>query len=354
MLYFISLAFFFQAKALRRVEVDNPISSESYVRNSAFSSAQWKQPKEEKPSLAIGNPKLIFDIGMNRGDDTNNYLRLGFNVVSVEANPAWANKMSEVFRSHVENGKLVIKNMAISDKLDQSLSFYIPKLKQGASEMLNWLDAQGLLKQSNFTTSTSSVINETDSVLAISVLNHMDELSSISKGQACGWFGCDHGDSFCECQEVPVTSTTCAELIRQHGTPHYLKVDIEGYDGHCMRSIAALPCSKLPSYISFEEQSGHSHAVASSEELIRALSVRGYAWKVSRQNFTNHAKLGTGPFGEDAQDYMFEKKWSLGTEAVQRANIGCWSYSSEQAGPPLFDCDIHGRLDISSCSDEMR
>jgi len=58
MLYFISLAFFFQAKALRRVEVDNPISSESYVRNSAFSSAQWKQPKEEKNQawpLAIQN-----------------------------------------------------------------------------------------------------------------------------------------------------------------------------------------------------------------------------------------------------------------------------------------------------------
>jgi hypothetical protein len=47
---------------------------------------------------------------------------------------------------------------------------------------------------------------------------------------------------------VPVT--TCADLIRQHGVPFYMKVDIEGYDGACLSSLEK---QSLPRYISTED-----------------------------------------------------------------------------------------------------
>ena len=54
-------------------------------------------------------------------------------------------------------------------------------------------------------------------------------------------------------REVAVSTTTCGELIKKYGTPHYVKVDIEGFDGDCMLDLAELPCASLPSFISFEE-----------------------------------------------------------------------------------------------------
>ena len=32
-------------------------------------------------------PKLVYDVGMNNGDDTAYYLRMGYRVVAFEANP---------------------------------------------------------------------------------------------------------------------------------------------------------------------------------------------------------------------------------------------------------------------------
>ena len=36
------------------------------------------------------DPKLVYDVGVHRGDDTAYYLHKGFRVVGVEANPAMA------------------------------------------------------------------------------------------------------------------------------------------------------------------------------------------------------------------------------------------------------------------------
>jgi len=43
----------------------------------------------------IGN--LIYDIGMNNGDDTAYYLQRGFRVIAVEANPALVSQAIQRF-----------------------------------------------------------------------------------------------------------------------------------------------------------------------------------------------------------------------------------------------------------------
>jgi FkbM family methyltransferase len=296
-------------------------------------------------SAAPQNGKLVFDVGMNRGDDTKMYLDMGYNVVSIEANPTWANKVGALLKNDMASGKLKIENVAISNAKDGSgLTFYIPKSKpRGWTDMFARFFSPVVIT-SNF--EGSKLMNESAGVDTL--LAHVDETSSLSKQRACGFLHCDELFSTCECQSIEVKATTCADLIEKHGTPHYLKVDVEGFDGHCMRSLATMPCSKLPQFISFEEQSVWEGSVAGSAELIEALSARGYTWKVSRQDLALHAKLGTGPFGEEASDYVHGKEWTAGTEAKKQATAYCWKNGSPDA---QYDCDVHGKFDMSKCTE---
>src|SRR5262249_5480686 len=50
------------------------------------------------------NPGLIYDVGMNNGDDTAYYLRRGFRVVAIEPNPALVATACERFRREIETG----------------------------------------------------------------------------------------------------------------------------------------------------------------------------------------------------------------------------------------------------------
>ena len=44
---------------------------------------------------------LVFDIGLNRGQDTANYLAKGYNVVAVEANPELVEFCSQRFSREI-------------------------------------------------------------------------------------------------------------------------------------------------------------------------------------------------------------------------------------------------------------
>jgi len=276
-------------------------------------------------SLKIGEQipdKLVYDIGMNRGDDTAAYLKQGYKVVAVEANPVWIKKNTEVFKDDIANGRLTILHNTVDQESGNTMSFWSANLKPQAEAVTNWLENNGYTVAAS---SASSVQHE--SGLA-NWLAHFDEASSTSEENACNMtktFGsknlgrCSDTHPMCTCDEAPVRSLTCTDMMKQYGVPHYLKIDIEGYDGLCMKNLATAPCSSLPPFISFEEQSIHPINVAGSEELITALSARGYSWKVSRQKFAQHFELGTGPFGEDVDDHVRGKVWSDATDAMTRA-----------------------------------
>src|SRR5271155_3844914 len=59
-------------------------------------------------------PNLIYDIGMNNGDDTAYYLRRGFHVIAVEADPQLAATGAERFANEIESGRLTILNIGIA------------------------------------------------------------------------------------------------------------------------------------------------------------------------------------------------------------------------------------------------
>ena len=59
--------------------------------------------------------RLVYDVGMCRGEDTEFYLSRGCRVVGIEANPALVAALRAKFASEIGRGQLHIVDKAISD-----------------------------------------------------------------------------------------------------------------------------------------------------------------------------------------------------------------------------------------------
>ena len=59
---------------------------------------------------------LIYDVGMNNGDDTAYYLSLGFRTVAIEANPELVEQAKARFAREIASGRLIILNIGIADR----------------------------------------------------------------------------------------------------------------------------------------------------------------------------------------------------------------------------------------------
>jgi len=140
---------------------------------------------------------LIIDVGMHDGEDAAFYMHEGFRVVSIEANPALYQRARERFADQIKSGQLTILNVAIADE-EGERDFYVNL--------------------------------------------HDDHYSSLDPvyGQREGKF-----------KTIKVRTGRFDKIISTHGTPAYLKVDIEGADLTVLRQLANVPTK--PRFISVEE-----------------------------------------------------------------------------------------------------
>ncbi len=138
---------------------------------------------------------LIYDIGLCHGEDTQYYLRCGYNVVAVEANPYLVQKAKEKFSKAIASGQLTILNIGISD-VEGIIPFWVNKATP--------------------------------------------QFGSFEKDIASR-----NGNP----QMIEVTSQRFGTILEKYGTPSYLKIDIEGKDHVCLED---LPIKDLPEYVSFE------------------------------------------------------------------------------------------------------
>jgi FkbM family methyltransferase len=139
---------------------------------------------------------LIFDVGMNNGDDTAYYLHRGFRVVAVEADPTLANAARCKFSDAIAAKRLDVVNIAIGPRHEVA-PFYLCQ--------------------------TNNVWNSFRKDVASRDGN--------------------------EPQIIDVPCVPFQSLLAQYGVPLYLKVDIEGHDHFC---LTALDRADLPRYVSFE------------------------------------------------------------------------------------------------------
>jgi FkbM family methyltransferase len=143
---------------------------------------------------------LIFDLGMHKGEDSEFYLKKGFRVVAVEADPELAASATERLARYVMAGQLKVVNRAIAPRAGP-ITFY-------ACE-------------------TASIWGTIDKGWA-------DRRARLGA----------------RVHEMTVDGIQFPGLLQDYGVPHYLKIDIEGADVFCLESLLEQP--ERPSFISLE------------------------------------------------------------------------------------------------------
>ena len=73
-------------------------------------------------------PELIYDVGMNNGDDSAFYLARGFRVVAIEADPSLAVAGRERSRREIADGHLMLLNVGIAGEEGEA-EFWICETK---------------------------------------------------------------------------------------------------------------------------------------------------------------------------------------------------------------------------------
>lgn len=142
---------------------------------------------------------LICDVGMHTGEDTEFYLKKGFRVLAVEANPALCARNAERFSEPIAQGRLTILHACVADR-------------DGVSEFH---------------------VNRT-----------VTEWSSAHEHLGARGGGADR---------IEVPARALDSVFRDHGVPYYLKIDIEGSDDTAIRALRAMRIR--PVYVSYEASS---------------------------------------------------------------------------------------------------
>jgi FkbM family methyltransferase len=141
-------------------------------------------------------PNLIYDVGMYDGADTAYYLKKGYNVVSIEADPVLVHKASVKFKKYIAQNKLKIINQGIA-AVEGNADFFVNEVNPF------W--------------------------------NSFDE--SISARDQLPY------------HKITIKCNTFDNILKEYGVPYYLKIDIEGHDKFC---LLGLNNEDLPQYVSFE------------------------------------------------------------------------------------------------------
>ena len=199
---------------------------------------------------------MIFDLGFYNGLDAEFYIKKGHKVVGLEANPDMVKKGIIKFKKHIEKGRLILINKAVFDKIG-TITFYVN-----------------------------------------------DIYSSYEK-----WIAERDGT---RSKPITVKTTTLTELCKEYGTPHYIKVDIEGCEAMISKQVFTL--KKKPQFISFET------LWKTFAEVFAWLLVSGYK-KFQLINQLNNPKrnplfteYSSGYFGED----LPKNKWISYEELLER------------------------------------
>ncbi|MBS9768168.1 MAG: FkbM family methyltransferase [Flavobacteriaceae bacterium] len=212
---------------------------------------------------------LIYDVGLHEGEDTDFYLKKGFDVVAFEANPDLIQRCKKRFSNEIQTEQLIIVEGAIVD-----FGINIREKKSSVKFFRN-----------NNNNHWGTVVE-----------------SWAKRNEMLGTEN--------EIIEVPAVNFT--ECLQKYGIPHYLKIDIEGMDTLCLKALSDF--EEKPDYISIESEKISFEALEKEFELFEKL---GYSsFKVVNQatissqkepknseegKFCNYLFLAgaTGLFGKD-------------------------------------------------------
>ena len=139
--------------------------------------------------------RLIYDIGMYDGSDTKYYLSKGYKVVAIEANPNLIEDAKQMFAKEIDSKQLSLVHVAI-DREEGQITLDLCADDLGSSTIVR---------------------------------------SHLGKRQISG--------------SVTVPAMPIGMVMEMYGKPWAMKIDIEGADGICVKSLTK---NDRPEYLSFE------------------------------------------------------------------------------------------------------
>jgi len=173
--------------------------------------SQGNASAKQVPSAELVAGNLVYDFGFYNGADSRSYLAAGMNVIAIEADPTLvqAAKKDPQLLAWMNSGQLKLINTAIAPAGGQTWTkFYMNKCTQ--------------------------------------------EWNSFYSSIGCRSCPPPHVENHESCTEVPVTASTCAQILQQNGVPKYFKLDIEGAESGCYNALSMLPDMARPMFISGE------------------------------------------------------------------------------------------------------
>ena len=141
----------------------------------------------------LGPGDLAFDVGAHAGDRTACFRRLGARVVAVEPQPAMAALLRRLFGRDAE----VAREACLIGAAPGMATLWVNR------------------RNPTISTASTAFIAATDG--------------------AAGW----EGEAWDQRLDLPVT--TLHALAARHGRPHFIKIDIEGYEVEALRGLGAPP-----------------------------------------------------------------------------------------------------------------
>jgi FkbM family methyltransferase len=218
---------------------------------------------------------LIFDVGLHKAEDTALYLAKGFRVVAVEANADLCKQARGRFASEVDSGQLTIVHAAVAPQAGP-VKFFGNALTEWGTTVPSWAERNA--------TQFDSPVTET--------------------------------------YEVP--GIMFRTLLETYGTPHYLKVDIEGADLLCLEALRGWSTS--PRFVSIESEKRSWPALVKEFDLLSELGYQRFKVvnqeTVPRQVPPNPAREGkyvdatlargsSGLFGEELPGRWLDRRQAL-------------------------------------------
>ena len=208
-------------------------------------------------------PNLIYDVGLHHGQDTDFYLKKGFEVVAFEANPQNAAFCRERFADALASGQLTLVEGAIVENASPAKVKFYSNLDHSlwGSTSADW-----------------AYRNE--------VMGTRNEI-------------------------IEVQSVSFSECLKKYGVPFYLKADIVGSEMICLRAL--LDFENKPDYLSIRSEKVIFRRLEAEFQLFEQL---GYdRFKAIQQHFADlrvpletsdgekfdylFAEGASGPFGEE-------------------------------------------------------
>lgn len=226
------------------------------------------------------NKKLIFDIGFHKGEDTKLYLKKGYKVIAVDANPFLIEKGKKIFFQEIASWKLILLNYWITKEGAWNLPFHI----------------------NNTHTEWSS----------------FDPIAG------------NRGNKWSSVIQVPCMSIE--NLFEKYGTPYYLKCDIEGNDIYVAQWLTK---DVKPFYLSCE---------LSSDNLLETLMRKWYtqfkfidqrnAWK--SWIFSPLIPSTVYEFYKKLKNYFYRSKTYLSSSSWPFWEESSWKWLNQDEAKKVF------------------